>query len=344
MQIPLEPLALLLADVDDAGPGRPQLDEVRSELGVQPPVLDGNAGSCGHGGQQLGLVVECRVVQQGSNLRGSLFDQRGGPTALRSRQLDQPTFDIRVALVVGQPVRQRERRVAERSRESIAKVGRRRVRLEVDEELADRRPGEARVEERDEKRDRRQAERGESRPADLGHRRAAPGSRDEQRGDHDQCEPEGVGEKRQRPAQRAARAQPAGDQDANPGQAVRADERELDPRGGQGGVGVRGDLEQVLRAEVAERHANELERDRGHVRGDDEPPLEPPVQVPAREGEEHVEEDDRRQEVEGLPEREHEIVGCPGEAARKFANPAAIMSGPNRLAGRCHQARRPQRM
>ena len=64
MQVALEALAFLLADVDDARAGLAQLDDVRPELRVQPAVLETQPGGGSDGAQQLGLVLQRRVVQE----------------------------------------------------------------------------------------------------------------------------------------------------------------------------------------------------------------------------------------------------------------------------------------
>ena len=143
-----------------------------------------------------------------------LVDAGGGRAAVRVGQLDEAAVTIRVAAVVREPVGQCEGRVAESAREP------REGRPAPDPPGARQRdrprtsgPREWRRATR--KRDRRQAERGERRPPDLLHRGTAPGSRHEECSDHDEREPECVGEKRERPAQLPAIAQPPGDQDAH---------------------------------------------------------------------------------------------------------------------------------
>ena len=105
---------------------------------------------------------------------------------------------------------------------------------------------------------------------------------------------------------------------------------------------VRRDLEQVVRTEAAEGHARKLEADRRRVGGRDERTFEPSLEPTAREGKEHVQEQDGRDQVERLTDREGRSLLAQESVAAKLAKPAAISSGPKRLSGRRDQAKSPQ--
>ena len=74
-------------------------------------------------------------------------------------QRDGAAFDVGPAPVLGQPVGERQRGIAQRARERVAQVGRRRVRAQLDEQVADGRAGEPGVEQADQERDRREPDR-----------------------------------------------------------------------------------------------------------------------------------------------------------------------------------------
>ena len=69
-------------------------------------------------------------------------------------QLHRPALEIGPAAELGQPVGERQRGVAQRARERVAQLDRRRIGAQLDEQVADRRAGEARVEQPDQERDR----------------------------------------------------------------------------------------------------------------------------------------------------------------------------------------------
>ena len=136
MEVALQPLPLLLAGLDHPRARAPQLLEVRLLLGLQAAVLERDPGGRTHRSEQLGLILQRRVVQQRSHVRAVAVDQRRRPPARRSGSSTAPAIEIRPALELGQPVRERQRRIAKGARERIAQIGRRRVGAQLDERVA----------------------------------------------------------------------------------------------------------------------------------------------------------------------------------------------------------------
>ena len=75
VEVALEPRALALAGLDHAAARAAQLLEPGPELGVQAVVLEGDAGRRADGVEQLGLVVERRVVHERRDALAVAVDQ-----------------------------------------------------------------------------------------------------------------------------------------------------------------------------------------------------------------------------------------------------------------------------
>ena len=180
------------------------------------------------------------------------------------RQVHAPTVEVGVAPEVGEPVRERQRRVAERTCQGITNVSGSRIPAQLDEEPGDRGPA-SRASRRPIRNATGARPIGEGGPADLpdcgpsntmDRNRTAimrsPSPNQSTIRDRDvaaACRLAGVdrpARRPPRPAERSsARAEPAA------------------PRGRRR---IRRDLEQVVRAEAADRHARQLQRDRGCIR------------------------------------------------------------------------------
>ena len=240
-------------------------------------------------------------------------DQPHRPRAVGVRQLHGLAVLISVTSELGQPIREGQRRIAKRPCERITEIGRRRIRPQLDKELAESRAGKPVMKESDQEGDRRDAQCQEGGPADLCDDRTAKRHRDEEEGDHHEAKRECVGEESQRASQRPASSASSDGKDAESGQAKRADRHQLNPKQDFAHAGLGRNLEQVIWAEAPDHHPNELERQRGHVRSPDEGPLNPPVQPTARIRKEHVQEEDGWQKVERLPDRVREVARRPGE-------------------------------
>ena len=262
-----------------------------------------------------------------------------------ARKIERPALDVGVGLELRQPVGELERGVAQRAGQRVAQVGRAQIAAELDDELAERRVREPAVEETDQEDGRSERERCERRPPDLGDPGTTVRGRAEEKRDHQETAREGVHEQPKRAAKRPDGTEPADDEHRHAQQTVRGHQRELNLAQRFRHAEVDLALDQVVRAEPAEVHAQKLEADRRRIRQHDQPAHEPSPQPPIRKGEEDVQEDDRGDEVERLPEREKEIVlADQTSVARKFVKPAAIIKGPKRLVGRRDQATRPQTM
>ncbi len=84
-----------------------------------------------------------------------------------------------------------------------------------------------------------------------------------------------------------------------------------------GRCGIRVALEQVARPEVTEMHSNQLQCDRRDIRRRDQALHGPSPQPSVREGEEDMQEEHRRQQVERLSECVGDIARCPHERRRE---------------------------
>ena len=156
VQVALEPLALLLAGLDDARARAPQLLEPGAQLGLQPGVLERDPGGRAHGVEQLGLVARAPgrgPAPRRASRRGRSASSPGPCPARAARPACRRG---RPSAVVGQPVGERERRVAQRARERVAQLGRRRVGAQLEQQVADGGAGEPGVEQADQERDRRE--------------------------------------------------------------------------------------------------------------------------------------------------------------------------------------------
>ena len=97
VQVALEPLALLLTSVDDPRARALELFQASSQLGVQPGVLECDAGRRADRVEQLGLVTQRRVVQQRRHAHPVSVDQRRRSPAVIARQLHRPAVEVGVA-------------------------------------------------------------------------------------------------------------------------------------------------------------------------------------------------------------------------------------------------------
>ena len=158
---------------------------------------------------------------------------------------------------------------------------RRRVRAQLDQQIADRGAGQARVEQGDQEGDGREAEE-EERHA-LHHEKGVAdeeGAHHQQRGAHRQGDDEGVHQQRRGAAQRRARLTPPVDEhhDAHEGEPGEGDELEVEQRHRQ--VRLLDEGQHVVRAEAAERQADQLQSHRDEVGGADDPSFRSPGSRP----------------------------------------------------------------
>jgi hypothetical protein len=274
VEIPLEPLALLLSGFDHAGSRSLQLLEASPELRVQAPVLERDAGGRADSIEQLVLVVERAVVDQGGDTNAVSVDRRRCALVVVG-QLDRTAVQIDVGAKVGQPVRERQRGIPQRLRQRVSQVGRLGVSTELDHQLADRRSGQPRVEQPEQEGDRRQAEQEQRHPLDLLEGGPVERADREQDRHHDEPNGERVDQDRQRPPARAAEAPPPGREDPYAEQAHHTDGQQLDVLHLARGGGLRGNLDEVRRSDAAEHHLHQLQPDRGGVCARDEHALEP---------------------------------------------------------------------
>ena len=139
VEVALELAAGGVAGLDDPGAARPQIGEPRAQVGLQALVLERDPGRRGDRADQLRLVAERRVVQQRGDLRPAALDERRRAAV----ELHRPAVAVDVGLVLGHPVGELQRRVAQRLGQRVAqRAGRGRL-AQLDQQVADRRPGQA---------------------------------------------------------------------------------------------------------------------------------------------------------------------------------------------------------
>jgi hypothetical protein len=149
VEIALQSLPLALAGFDHPSARALQLLEPCSQVDVKPAVLERDSGRGADGVEALGLVVERGVVHQRREMYSVAVDQRGAPPVVVCGKFHRATFLIRPALELRQPIGERQGRITEGSGEGVAEVGRPRISVQLDHQVADRGAREPGVEQRD---------------------------------------------------------------------------------------------------------------------------------------------------------------------------------------------------
>ena len=317
VEIALQSLPLSLAGLDNSRARAAQFFDPRSQLDVQARVLERDPGSGGDRSQELRLILQRRIVQQRRHASAITLDQPHRPTPVRIRHLHRPAIVICIASELGQPIRQDQRRIPSARASASRRSAGARIRPQLEEELADTRAGETVMKDPDQEDDRRHPEGHEGRPPDLCHARTAERVRGKKDGDHHQPERERVDEQSQRAAQRPARRPAPPSEDADSAETEGADRDELNMQHRQPPLELEATSNEVVRAEAAQRHPNDLEPDRGRVRRHDQGPLEPTSQPAARIRQENVQEQHGRQKVERLADRERDVAARPGKIGKE---------------------------
>jgi hypothetical protein len=107
MQIPLQPLTLLLPGLEDASAGSLQFLDAGSKLRLQTSVLEGDPRCSSNGIEQLRLFDQLAVVDQRRDVAAvTVDDGRGTRGILRHGQ--RPPLQVDVGLEVRQSVRERQ--------------------------------------------------------------------------------------------------------------------------------------------------------------------------------------------------------------------------------------------
>jgi hypothetical protein len=169
------------------------------------------------------------------------------------------------------------------------------------------------------KRERRKPDHEIGEPLDGHVTGCADGGSQRQDGDHQEPDGKGIGEQCHRTAQRLTRPKPPRHKHADPSQSARAARNELDALQGIGHTRLIRQLEHAVRPEAAEQHPDEAEADPHDVRSANDRPLHRPLQPATREGEKDVQEEDRWQKVERLPDRVQHIDVRPAEHRQERA-------------------------
>ena len=189
--------------------------------------------------------------------------------------------------------------------ERLAEVHRRRLRVQLDHQLANRGAGQASVQQGDEEGNRGEPDDDERRSLDREEEEllGEEGAGDQEHRAHHQGEREGVDEQRGGAAERACSGPPTSHEHADPAKQEGGEGGELDLRQGRGGVGLGDDREHVLGIEAAEHQPEQLQADGDRVARDHQNPLQPALEHPRREGQVDVQEDREREQVAGLADR-----------------------------------------
>ena len=344
VEVALEQLPLSLCRLDDPRPGPSQLLEPGSELRVQPGVLERDSGRRPDRVEQLGLLLQRRIVDQRGHMRAAEVDRRRGP-AVEIVEVDRVSVDVGVGAVIGEPIGELQRRVAERTGKRVAQVAGCRIRRQLQHEVSHGRATEACIEQREQEDDRREPDNEQRGALDRQERAAFERSDhagDEEHGDHQQAERERVDEQRDRATEGSAGSPAPRNQDADADQAAGGERQELDPFEELCDVRLHRDLEQVVGTEVDNGHLEWLQTEGRRVGRGHEPHLEPRPQTPVGEREVDVQEDCGRQEVEECAERVGEVMVGELERGQAAAEPAGDHQRPEsavRTAPPGHQAR-----
>src|SRR3954451_24356666 len=123
VQVALQSLPLPLSGLDHASARSLQLLQMRLLFGLQACILERNAGCRRYRAQQLGLVVEDRIVDKRGDGLSVPVDQGCRVERRLVRELDRLTFEIRVGSKLGKPVDERQRRVAQHAGERVPQIG-----------------------------------------------------------------------------------------------------------------------------------------------------------------------------------------------------------------------------
>src|SRR3954454_1963739 len=103
VQVALQSLPLPLSRLDHASARSLQLLQMRLLFGLQACILERNASCRRYRAQQLGLVVEGRIVDECGDVLSVLVDQGRRVGRRLVRQLDRLAFEIRVCSELGKP-------------------------------------------------------------------------------------------------------------------------------------------------------------------------------------------------------------------------------------------------
>lgn len=139
MEVALQPLTFILRGLDDPRARPAQLLEPGSKLNVQVCVLERHAESGGDRIEELGLLLEYRVVEKRCHASAVPFDEGQRPGLARRRQRDRLAIGIRVAPELRQPVGEPEGRISKSASKGLLQLRGAWVTSKLDEEVRDRR-------------------------------------------------------------------------------------------------------------------------------------------------------------------------------------------------------------
>ena len=220
VQVALEPPPLRVAGRDDPLARGLQLDHPGLRLGVQVLVLERDRGRRGDGLHELRVVVERRVVDQRRDALAVAVDGRDRPVAARRGQRDLLSRGVGVGLVLRQPVRHDELRIAERPRQRRLQVAAAH-RAQPEEQLREAAAREPRPQQAGEEGQRDRDQRARREPQQ--HLRARAGDQVVEQQRREQRQAKRPGEARQQRAAPRARRLPPAERDHGDGDDARAD-------------------------------------------------------------------------------------------------------------------------
>ena len=196
VEVALESPPLGVGGVDDPRPRVSGLLELGAQLGEEPLVVERETGGAGDCVEQCGVLAERSVVNQRRDFLAAALEDRDRSSCSRN-DIDLVPVDIHVLLGGRDPVAELERGVSQGAGERVSKPSLLGTVAQLDHELADSDPREARLEQTEEIGDRHGGKghalgRLEAR-GDPGGRLVGDQHRREQRGRHtagheDRCE------------------------------------------------------------------------------------------------------------------------------------------------------------
>ena len=121
VEVALDAPPFAVGRLDQPRPRGAQLDQARAQLGIEALVLQRQGGGRAGGPNRLGVLRA--VVHDGGDMLAVVVDLgHGAADVVRAGQLGRRSCRVDVAVQLGHPERQLQRRVAERSRERVPQV------------------------------------------------------------------------------------------------------------------------------------------------------------------------------------------------------------------------------
>ena len=136
-ELPLETTPLSIRSLDNPAPRGGELQDPCPHLRLKPGVGDSHPRGRGDGLDERRILQHRLVVDEDGDRVSVVHERRDRPPRARLRELDRPAGVIHVALLLGQPVAENERPVAERPTKLVPEGPRVGALAEVDHEIRD---------------------------------------------------------------------------------------------------------------------------------------------------------------------------------------------------------------